>query len=416
MELDVCVIGLGYIGLPTAALLAESGLSVLGVDADASRLCEISRGEAGSNEPGLAELVQETLANGSFSVANAPSPARAFIIAVPTPLTEEKAADLSYVTAAISAICEVLKAGDLVVLESTSPPSTTRLMLTQIENLRPDLSGRVLTAYCPERIMPGRAFSELKLNDRVIGGESVAAAEAAADLYRSFCRGELHLTDSTSAEIVKLAENTFRDVNIAFANELSLVCYELGIDPWEIIHLANQHPRVNILNPGPGVGGHCIAVDPWFLAQAAPKESGLIRTARSVNDSKPDWVIRATEQQIDRDSPKQVALLGLAFKPNIDDLRESPALRIARQLAFRNPDVEFIAVEPNISTRPVNVVEPNLQWSDNVPSADTLQLIVWLVGHDEFENLPWSKYANLPIIDTRGNRSQNLRADNHPDS
>lgn len=408
MHYDVCVIGLGYIGLPTAALFAESGLNVLGVDVSVSRLSDVLRGNVGTSEPGLAELVQRTLAEGSLHVAETPSESRAFVIAVPTPLAADRTADLSFLSSAISAISPILKNGDLVVLESTSPPSTTDFLHSQIYNLRPDLSDEILIAYCPERILPGSAFAELKTNDRVIGGRTQPAAESAANLYRSFCTGTLHLTDAASAEIVKLAENSFRDVNIAFANELSLVCYELGVDPWEVIRLANQHPRVNILNPGPGVGGHCIAVDPWFLAQAAPEQSKLIRTARNVNDNKPSWVIETTERVLDRESPQQVALLGLAFKPNIDDLRESPALEIARKLAARNPETEFVAVEPHIDHKPETITEPNLRWSTSLPPASTLQAIVWLVGHDIFESLPWSAFTELPIIDTRGDRSQNI--------
>lgn len=408
MSHDVCVIGLGYIGLPTAALFANSGLRVLGVDINESRIAAIKAGNVETTEPGLADLLNHTRDAGLLEVATAPEASKAYVIAVPTPFADNKHADLSYLLAAAHSIGPVLEADNLVIIESTSPPSTTELVKDEVLKLRPDLNNQIRFAYCPERILPGRAFNELRSNDRVIGGLTLGAAEDAAALYRSFCKGKLHLTDAASAELVKLAENSFRDVNIAFANELSLLCDSLGVDPWEVIRLANQHPRVNILNPGPGVGGHCIAVDPWFLAQAAPERSTLIQTARKVNDEKPKWVIEKTERYLDRDSVKNIALLGLTFKPNIDDLRESPALEIAHELAVRNPGFNWIAVEPNIDSIPEDCREPNLVWTPNVPTAESLQLIVWLVGHEVFESMDWGTYSDLPLIDTRGNRSRNL--------
>lgn len=409
MQYDVCVVGLGYIGLPTAALFADSGLRVFGVDVDDTKLSAINSGSIKTKEPGLAEMLNESLNAGHLSVGVAPQPSEAFVIAVPTPITKENSADLSYLLAAARSISPALKPGNLVVIESTSPPSTTEIIYRELLAQRPDLEDHLQIAYCPERILPGKAFEELKNNDRVIGGFTPADAERAAALYRSFCNGKLHVTSAATAEVVKLAENAYRDVNIAFANELSLLCDSLGVNPWEVISLANQHPRVGILNPGPGVGGHCIAVDPWFLAQAVPERSKLIQTAREVNSYKPEWVITTTERLLDQETSKKVALLGLTFKPNIDDLRESPALEIAQQLAHRNPEVEFVAVDPNIASTPKGFSSPNLRWSDSVPQAESLQMVVWLVGHDAFESMDWAPYTDLPLFDARGNRSRNLK-------
>ncbi|QYH20582.1 nucleotide sugar dehydrogenase [Corynebacterium aquatimens] len=313
---------------------------------------------------------------------------------------------MEFVWAAVESIIPVLSEGNLVAIESTCPPGTTVKVERKIVAARPELEGQVDVAYCPERILPGNAVEELRINDRTIGGTTEQASRHAADLYKSFCDGELLITDATSAEMVKLAENAYRDVNIAFANELSLIADTLDVDPWQVIELANRHPRVNILKPGPGVGGHCIAVDPWFLIESAPQQAEITRTAREVNDRKPDWVIAKAESIIDRLDPRKVAILGLSFKADIDDLRQSPALQIASDLASRNPETNFIAVEPNIRDTPTQFNTPNISWTPALPSDEELQLVVWLVDHQEFRNAESSIYRTVPILDACGNRSR----------
>lgn len=358
----VSVIGLGYIGLPTAAIFAREGTEVIGVDINQAAVDTINKGEIHIVEPGLKEVVRHTVAEKKLRATTKPEIADAFVIAVPTPFTENRDGDLSYIKAAAEAIAPVLVAGNLIVLESTSPVGTTEKMEKWLAAARPDLkfpsehgeNADILIAYCPERVLPGKVMDELVHNDRIVGGLSKASSEAAGDLYAIFLKGNCLKTNARTAEMAKLTENSFRDVNIAFANELSLVCDELDINVWELIRLANRHPRVNILQPGPGVGGHCIAVDPWFIVSSAPNTARLIRTAREVNDSKPLWVLnrvlntlsKVAEQKQKPIAELTVTCLGLAFKPNIDDLRESPAVSIAKQIAEQHTGTTLV-VEPN---------------------------------------------------------------------
>lgn len=403
---DVCVVGLGYIGLPTALLLAEQSLKVVGVDIDETRVKAIAAGDLSTTEPGLSELMKSVIADKPFFARTNPLPSSAFVVAVPTPLNEDHSADLSYLQAAIDSISPLLSPGNLVVIESTCPPGTTLDLMRRVEDHRPDLAGEVHFAYCPERILPGNALSELRTNARTIGGITPEATRMATDLYKVFCEGTLHQTNAATAELVKLAENSFRDVNIALANELSLIADHVGVDVWKVISLANLHPRVHILKPGPGVGGHCIAVDPWFLAQVSPHQTRLIEAARLVNDEKPLWVIEKVEELANQLEAKTIALLGLTFKPNIDDLRESPALLIAQELASRNPDAYYIAVEPNLASAPEHLKGTNIRWSAEAPDPSHLHLVVWLVDHEEFKDIDLGLYADLPVFDARGPKSR----------
>ena len=369
----ISVIGLGYIGLPTAAMFASRKIEVVGVDVNPHTVDTINRGEIHIIEPDLDIVVQATVAQGYLRATTVPEPAEAFLIAVPTPFKgENHEPDLSYIEAASRAIAPVLKAGDLIVLESTSPVGATLRMANWLAEARPDLSfpqgagevSDIRIAHCPERVLPGKVMQELITNDRVIGGMTRRCSREAALLYKMFVSGDCIIASNPNvAEMAKLTENSFRDVNIAFANELSVICEELGIDVRELIRLANRHPRVDILQPGPGVGGHCIAVDPWFIVSSAPSRARLIRVAREVNDGKPEWVLAKVRQEIRQwldanpdksDTDITIACYGLAFKPDIDDLRESPALRIVKQLAERHPG-PVLAVEPNIRELPAGV-------------------------------------------------------------
>ncbi|MDR0762404.1 MAG: UDP-N-acetyl-D-mannosamine dehydrogenase, partial [Campylobacteraceae bacterium] len=341
----VSVIGLGYIGLPTAAMFAAGGIKVIGVDVNQYAVDTINQGKIHIVEPELDKLVSNVVASGYLKAVTKPKTADAFIIAVPTPFKDKHEPDLSYIESAAEAIAPVLKKGDLVILESTSPVGATEQMAERLSSKRSDLTfpqthgedSDIRVAHCPERVLPGRILKELVENDRIIGGMTPKCSNAAVKLYKSFVKGECIITDAKTAEMCKLTENSFRDVNIAFANELSIICDKLGINVWELISLANRHPRVNILQPGCGVGGHCIAVDPWFIVSKTPKEAKLIRTAREVNSHKPEWVVDKVDEAISRflkENPQKnknnitVACFGLAFKPDIDDLRESPAVEI----------------------------------------------------------------------------------------
>ncbi|RCK69142.1 UDP-N-acetyl-D-mannosamine dehydrogenase [Desertihabitans brevis] len=404
----VAVVGLGYIGLPTAAILASDHVNVTGVDVNATTVNAVNRGDVPFVEPDLATYVAGAVKQGYLVATDTPPPADAYIIAVPTPFLEGNAPDLSYVRAAAEAVAPVLSGGELVILESTSPPGATKAMAEWILAARPDLSldgsdGRPLLhiAHCPERVLPGRVMIELVTNDRIVGGLTPEAAERARDLYQIFCQGEILLTDSTTAEMAKLVENSFRDVNIAFANELSLISDRLGIDVWELIELANHHPRVNILQPGPGVGGHCIAVDPWFIVDAAPEDARVIRTAREVNDGKPEWVIGKVREAVADVEAPTIALLGLAFKANIDDLRESPARRIVGQLADEHADATLLVVEPHVEALPPELAQrANVRLAALDDALAQADLAVLLVDHDDFLRpdlqLPQRR------IDTRG--------------
>lgn len=407
---NVAVIGLGYIGLPTAAILAGNGVSVIGVDVNPDTVASVNRGEVPFVEPDLASYVAGAVSQHKLSASTETPKAQAYIVAVPTPFNPDRTADVSYIEAAARAIAPQLEGGELVILESTSPPGTTLHLGEYIIGLRPDLSldgagGRpsIHVAHCPERVLPGRIMIELVTNDRIVGGLSPQASELARALYAVFCQGEILVTDAATAEMAKLVENSYRDVNIAFANELSVISDKLGINVWELIKLANHHPRVNILQPGPGVGGHCIAVDPWFIVAAAPDHAQLIRQARETNDSKPEWVVQKVLEAVgDKVAPK-IAVLGLAFKANIDDLRESPAVAIVEKLSLKVDAGELLVVEPHVENLPrqlsglENVVLGDLEAS--LAAADAVLL---LVDHDAFKEMDRGLLAGKSVVDTRG--------------
>lgn len=398
----VCVVGLGYIGLPTAAILAKNGVEVVGVDVNPKHVDAVNAGQLPFVEEGLGEVVADVVAKGLLS-AQATTPAsEVYIVAVPTPFRDEYQVDVKYIDAATDGIIPQLSGGELLVLESTSPPGTTEHMRDRVLAARPELEGKVDFAHAPERVLPGRMMEEIVTNDRVIGGITPQAAERTRDLYATFCTGELFLTDARTAELSKLAENSFRDVNIAFANELSLICDQLGVNVWELIELANKHPRVNILQPGPGVGGHCIAVDPWFIVSSAPTLSRLIRTAREVNDGKPAWVIDQVYKALAETPTARIAALGLAFKPDIDDLRESPAMNIVDQLATELGEDALLVVEPNVPELPARLAGRNIQLVGLDEALAQADLVVLLVDHKEFKELPAERLAGKRVIDTRG--------------
>ncbi|GAA2136817.1 UDP-N-acetyl-D-mannosamine dehydrogenase [Arthrobacter humicola] len=405
----VAVIGLGYIGLPTAAILAGNGIDVVGVDVNPKTVESVNRGEVPFVEPDLASYVAGAVSQQKLSAATETPKAQAYIVAVPTPFNPDRTADVTYIKAAARGIAPQLEGGELIILESTSPPGTTQLLGEYIVELRPDLSldgqgGKAIhVAHCPERVLPGRIMIELVTNDRIVGGLTPHAAELARALYGVFCQGEILVTDAATAEMAKLVENSYRDVNIAFANELSVISDKLGINVWELIKLANHHPRVNILQPGPGVGGHCIAVDPWFIVAAAPDEARLIRQARETNDSKPDWVIQKVQEAVaDKISPK-IAVLGLAFKANIDDLRESPAVSIVQKLSLKLDGAEILVVEPHVDSLPRQLSGlHNVSLEELEPSIAAADAIVLLVDHDVFKEVDPASTANKALVDTRG--------------
>lgn len=402
----VAVIGLGYIGLPTAAILATQGLTVIGVDVKQATVDAVNRGEVPFVEPDLGTYLAGAVTRGNLSADVKTPPADAYIVAVPTPFLANHDADLSYIEAAADAIAPQLLGGELIILESTSPPGATEHMARRIMACRPDLDQSAERdtldfAHCPERVLPGRVMIELVTNDRIVGGITPRAAERAKALYGTFCHGGIVLTDARTAEMAKLVENAFRDVNIAFANELSMISERLGIDVWELIELANHHPRVDILQPGPGVGGHCIAVDPWFIVSASPAESAIIRTAREVNDSKPAFVVnQVVEAAAGLDAPV-VAVFGLAFKADVDDLRESPAVRIVQQIHRRLPGAVLLAVEPNISELPAEL-EGLATLSDTETAAAAADIAVLLVDHTSFTTIDPATMTHAIQIDTRG--------------
>jgi len=388
----LCMVGLGYIGLPTAAVFAKHGLRVKGFDISEYAVNTINQGKIHIEEPGLEELVKEVVDAGMFSAYTTPQEADAFIMAVPTPFKgNDHEPNLDYIESATRSLAKVLKKGDLVILESTSPVGTTEKMSAWLAEERPDLTfphqvgedSDIRVAHCPERILPGQMIRELVENDRVVGGITPKCTKAASDLYKTFVKGECVETTARVAEMSKLTENAFRDVNIAFANELSLLCDKMGISVWELIEMANKHPRVNILQPGCGVGGHCIAVDPWFIVHAFPHDAHLIKTAREINDGKPLYVISKVKEAIKDISNPKVACLGLAFKPDIDDLRESPALDITKMLS--DEGYEILAVELNIKELP-KVLENRknvklVSLEDALKEADVIAV---LVNHKEF--------------------------------
>ena len=406
----ISVLGLGYVGLPVSAAFASRGFDVVGIDVQPSVVDVINSGRIHIVEPDLDMLVQAAVSAGKLRATLKPEPADAFIIAVPTPFKDDNVPDLSFVQQAAEMIAPLLKQGDLVVLESTSPVGTTEQICAWIGERRPDLilpesmkdKSDIHVAHCPERVLPGSVLRELVDNDRIIGGISPACAAAAADLYQTFVKGELHLTNARTAELAKLVENAFRDVNIAFANELSLICEKLDINVWDLIELANRHPRVNILKPGPGVGGHCIAVDPWFIVAAAKDLTKIIRAAREVNDSKPGAVVDKIKAAAARLRQPIIACLGLSYKADIDDLRESPALHIVEMLA-RDQVGDLLIVEPNIRDLPANLSSfLNVQHAELHAALRKADIIVLLVDHRQFKRVDRELLKLKIVIDTRG--------------
>ncbi|WP_427018387.1 UDP-N-acetyl-D-mannosamine dehydrogenase [Pseudarthrobacter sp. P1] len=407
---QVAVIGLGYIGLPTAAILAGNGIAVTGVDLNPAVVAAVNQGKVPFVEPDLGIHVSGAVSQGLLSAQSTPPAADAYIVAVPTPFNADKTADLSYIKAAAEALAPQLVGGELIILESTSPPGTTEFMANVVLAQRPDLSldgsqGRpqLMFAHCPERVLPGRIMIEMVSNDRIVGGLTHEAAVAAAALYGTFCQGNMHLTDAATAEMAKLVENAYRDVNIAFANELSVISGNLGINVWDLIELANHHPRVDILQPGPGVGGHCIAVDPWFIVAADPTNSTLIRAAREVNDSKPAHVVADVLNAVkDIDRPV-IAALGLAFKANIDDMRESPAVDIVRRLALANPDARILVAAPHADALPRELAGlANIVHTETHAAVGAADAVVLLVDHDAFREIDPTALAGKKVVDTRG--------------
>jgi UDP-N-acetyl-D-mannosaminuronic acid dehydrogenase len=412
----ISIIGLGYIGLPTAAAFASRHKKVIGVDINQQAVDIINRGGVHIVEPSLDALVHQAVEQGYLRAVTVPQSADAFLIAVPTPFRDGHQPDMSYVHKAVIALAPVLKKGDLIILESTSPVGATEQMAQWLADLRPDLrfppqaasAPDVNIAYCPERVLPGKVMIELVSNDRVIGGMTERCSQRASELYRIFLEGECVVTNSRTAEMCKLTENSFRDVNIAFANELSLICDAQGIDVWELIRLANLHPRVNILQPGPGVGGHCIAVDPWFIVSQHPDLARLIHTARVVNDGKPLWVVDKVKAAVadcltatgKRASKIKIACFGLAFKPDIDDLRESPAIQITQRIADWHAGETWV-IEPHVSALPAA-----LQTKTSLKPLDlALQqadVIVMLVDHSAFKQISGQQVVQRWIVDTKG--------------
>ncbi|HIE0431734.1 TPA: UDP-N-acetyl-D-mannosamine dehydrogenase [Serratia marcescens] len=412
----ISVIGLGYIGLPTAAAFASRKKKVVGVDVNQHAVDTINRGAIHIVEPDLDKVVKDAVEGGYLRAVTKPQPADAFLIAVPTPFKGDHEPDLSYVEAAAKSLAPVLKKGDLVILESTSPVGATEQVAEWLAETRSDLSfpqqageaADVNIAYCPERVLPGQVMVELIKNDRVIGGMTPKCSARASALYKIFLEGECVLTNARTAEMCKLTENSFRDVNIAFANELSLICAEQGINVWELIRLANRHPRVNILQPGPGVGGHCIAVDPWFIVAQNPQQARLIHTARLVNDGKPLWVVDRVKAAVadclaatnKRASELRIACFGLAFKPNIDDLRESPAVEVAHLIADWHSG-ETLVVEPNVEHLPASLVG-HVALKTIAEALQQADVIVMLVDHQQFKAIRPEEIKQSWVVDTKG--------------
>ena len=405
----ISVIGLGYIGLPTAAVIASRGIEVVGVDVSQHAVDTINQGNIHIVEPDLDIVVRSVVTTGKLRATITAEKADAFLVAVPTPLNSNHQPDISYIEAAAKAIAPVLEKGNLVILESTSPVGTTEKLANWLSEAREDLSfpqqigdeTDIKVAHCPERVLPGYVLQELVANDRIIGGMSNKCSEAATALYQTFVRGECINTNARTAELSKLTENAFRDVNIAFANELSIICDKLKIDVWELIKLANRHPRVNILKPGPGVGGHCIAVDPWFIVDSAPDESRLIRSAREINDNKPKFVLEKIKTAADQFKRPIIACLGLAFKADIDDLRESPALEITQEILEQEIG-EVLVVEPNIKTLPKALAEKGGVLVTLEEALEKANTIVALVDHKEFKKISANTLNSNVVIDTRG--------------
>lgn len=408
MTLSVCMIGLGYIGLPTAAILASHGVKAIGVDLNPSTVETINQGRIHIVEPGLEEIVKDVVARKMLHATTKPVAADAFIIAVPTPFKNNYEPDMAYVEAATLSIAPVLQKGNTVILESTSPVGSVEKIAHWLAQARPDLSfphqageeADIALVYCPERVLPGNIVHELVTNDRVVGGMTPRCAKRGADVYKHFVRGECMLTDARTAEMCKLTENAFRDVNIAFANELSLICDHLKINVWELIRFANHHPRVKILQPGPGVGGHCIAVDPWFIVHSSPEQAKLIRQAREVNDGKPQFVINQVKTAAKDITNPTIACLGLAFKADIDDLRESPAIHIVETLISEKIG-KLLVVEPHIKELPKSLIHESVKLVNAEEAITSADIVLLLVNHTEFKSYGAQAKAKR-VIDTRG--------------
>jgi UDP-N-acetyl-D-mannosaminuronic acid dehydrogenase len=407
----VCVVGLGYIGLPTAATLASRGVDVIGVDVNPKVVEAINAGQSHFIEPDLDMLLRAATTLGKLRATLKPEPADAFVIAVPTPFNDDRSPNLDYIDAAADAIAPVLAAGNVVILESTSPVGTTERLALRLGRLRPELSFPperfsvqldVHVAHCPERVLPGRMVRELIENDRVIGGMTEACAEHAEAVYRVFLQGKVFRTDAATAELVKLAENAFRDVNIAFANELSVICDQLGLNVWRVVELANRHPRVAILRPGAGVGGHCIAVDPWFIVASAPEHAKLIRAAREVNDGKPRYVVAQIHERAERFKRPVVACLGLTYKPDVDDTRESPAIEIVAELANAGRE-RILVADPNLRGLPPELAAySNLEFCDTREAVRQADIVAVLVAHSPFRKIPREEMMRRVVIDAAG--------------
>ncbi len=397
--MKACFMGLGYIGLPTAIIAAKHGVDVVGVDINPEVVELTNRGKLHIIEPGMEEMLQEVLASGKFKAYTTPQESDAYFMVVPTPFKGDHEPDVSYVEAATRAVLPLLKEGDLYVIESTSPIGTTEMMADIIFKARPELKGKIYIAYCPERVLPGNVIFELVNNDRVLGGLTPESTEKAIEFYSQFVKGQLHKTNSRTAEMCKLTENSSRDVQIAFANELSLICDKAGINVWELIELANKHPRVNILQPGCGVGGHCIAVDPYFITADYPAESKIIATAREINNYKSLWCaekVKSTmlEFELKKGRKPVVAMMGLAFKPNIDDLRESPSKNIVGKVMQMCNNADILIVEPNVQEHKQYKLT---HYAEAFKRAD---IVVMLTAHNEFKTLPWDD--NKVILDFCG--------------
>jgi UDP-N-acetyl-D-mannosaminuronic acid dehydrogenase len=409
-QLSVCVVGLGYIGLPTSAVLADAGIRVYGCDVREEVVETINRGEIHIYEPQLDRLVHSVVRRELLSCATTPHEADVFMLCVPTPIRDDKSPDVSYVEKASQAIRPFVREGNLVILESTSPPGTTDDVVAP--HAIPDqmqIGSDVFVAHCPERVLPGRILEEAIHNDRVVGGITPRCTEQATAFYQRFVKGQVLGTTAVGAELSKLAENAFRDVNIAFANELSVVADHLGADVWEIIRLANRHPRVDILQPGPGVGGHCISVDPWFLVHSAPDQSKLMRTAREVNDAKPNFVVEQVRRAAGALEQPVIGCLGLAYKPDVDDFRESPSLQIVETLA-RQDVGELLVCEPFAG--PAQFAEYRMATLDRV--LERSDIIVLLTDHSEFRELDAARLEDKIVIDTRGAWREHVTSGNLP--
>ncbi|WP_438349867.1 UDP-N-acetyl-D-mannosamine dehydrogenase [Paenibacillus sp. FA6] len=410
MYKKICVIGLGYIGLPTASLLAVKGYEVHGVDINRQAVESINQGEVHIYEPDLDIMVKAAIQSGQLHVSSEPEEADIFIVAVPTPFQDDHKPNISYVYDATMAIAPYIRPGNLVILESTSPIGTTEKIVNWILEARTDLSvsetshsicNRIYVAHCPERVMPGQILRELVENDRIIGGIDSPSTKKTVEFYKQFVSGEILETNARTAEMAKLTENSFRDVNIAFANELSLICDHLDISVWELIRLANHHPRVQILQPGPGVGGHCIAVDPWFLVDAAPEQAKLIRTARIVNDYKPGYVVDRVSERAGRFKSPVIACLGLAFKANMNDLRESPAVKIVEHLSKLEVGTIYVA-EPHIKELPESLLLMHVSLMAAEEAIRKSDIVLLLVNHDVFKDIDSNLLKEKIVIDTRG--------------